>query len=155
KRRALARPFLEGGVKSGHRLLQPRRAALSLPERGKRDAEIGLSSRPIQRHALARPFLERGAISGDRLLQPRCAALPLPERFQRGAQIGLRRRPLKGYILARGLTEQCSVKRDSGARRIVVAFLRALTVIGVSLSPAIVAPPPGFRVWQKIGRGMK
>ena len=52
------------------------------PERRKRDAEVVLRHRPVERHALAGHFLQRGAKGGDRLLQPRRAALALARASQ-------------------------------------------------------------------------
>src|SRR5207244_2723868 len=51
----------EGGIVGGKRLLQTRRPALPLPEHPKREAEVVLRHRPLERHTLARPLLERRA----------------------------------------------------------------------------------------------
>ena len=80
ERNPLARPFLQRRAIGRHRLLQPRRPALPLPERLERIAEIVLRRRPVERNPLARPFLQRRAIGRHRLLEPRRPALPLPER---------------------------------------------------------------------------
>jgi hypothetical protein len=53
------RPFFQRFAIGQDRLFEPRGAALALPERLKRSAEIVLRRSPSERHALARPFLER------------------------------------------------------------------------------------------------
>src|SRR5215469_11763030 len=61
--------FLERLAVGSDRLVEPRRAALAFPETLKREAEVVLRHRPVERHPLARPFLERLAVGSDRIIE--------------------------------------------------------------------------------------
>src|ERR1700722_20356306 len=87
-------------------LLEPRWSALALAERAKRETEIVLSRRPIERNAVARAFLKPRAKGRDRLLEPRRSALALAERPKRETEIVLSHRPIERIVVARALLKR-------------------------------------------------
>jgi hypothetical protein len=116
------------------RRLQPRRAALAFPQPLKRDAEVILRHRPLERHAIARPFLQRGAEGLDRRLQLRRAALALPQRPKRDAEVVLRPRPVERHAIARGFQKDFLPYRNGITRRGVLAAFVALPIQRVRLA---------------------
>src|SRR5258707_2163168 len=88
-RRALTGPFLQCLPIDSDCLFELRRPTLTLPETGKRIAQISLGRSPVERHSLAGPFLHGLAIASNRLFELTHPALELPETGNRIAPIDL------------------------------------------------------------------
>src|SRR2546430_77958 len=91
--------FLQRFAIGGDRLFELRRSALTLPETGKRIAQIALGLRPVERHSFLGLLLQRLAVGGDGLFQPCRSALALPKAPKGKPQIVLGLSPGERYSL--------------------------------------------------------